>query len=123
METDRTALTLAGTTKEARAGLLRFGYAAAYDCSARHGDVWTDPVCGKPARWYVGLEDAHAGMTADGYFNPATTYTNLCDGHLAEVQGEPRRVFSVERRVGSVDQFGVTVIDASGFEELFGGAS
>ena len=120
METDRTALTLAGTTKEARAGLLRFGYAAAYDCSARHGDVWTDPVCGKPARWYVGLEDAHAGMTADGYFNPATTYTNLCDGHLAEVQGEPRRVFSVERRVGGVEQLRLNLIQRYGLPQKIG---
>lgn len=111
---------LVGTSVEARAGLLKFGGSKPYDCSATHGDHWRGPLCGKPARWYIGLEDTHAGMTVEGCFHPATVYTNVCDQHLAELRDEPRRVFLVERRTGSVNQSNVTVIDTRGFD---GGAS
>lgn len=111
---------LDGTTDEFRAKLLQFRGGSG--CSAVRGDMWSAPRCGQPAQWYVGLEDAHAGMTLNGHFSPATTYIKLCDAHLAEVGTEPRLVFEIQPN-DNAPRASISVIDTTAFDRLLGGES
>lgn len=112
-------MSLVGTAEEFRAKLLQFR--GGEGCSAVRGDGWTDPRCGEPAPWYVGLEDAHSGMTLNGHFTPATTYIPLCGAHLAEVRNEPRLVFEVQPNAAGRSRGSVSVIDTTAFDALLGG--
>jgi len=110
---------LAGTSAEVRADLLRFG-SAREGCRVMLGKLWSGPLCGQYAPWYIGCENSQAGMTENGFFHPATTYTHVCDEHLAQLRGEPRTIFSV--KAGSPEDFGsVSLIDVSAIDRFLGG--
>lgn len=88
-------ITLAGTAEELRKALIQFG--SGVGCKAAD-DTW-GPVCGQPATWHVRCEDAHAGVSVDGVFTPATTQTVLCAGHMARLKREPRRIYGFSERL------------------------
>lgn len=95
-------MSLAHTTNEFRATLLQFGSMAPGDprnCRVRMGPDWIDPTCPNLATWWLDTEDAHAGVSYGGDFEPAETLTHVCDEHMRQIEDEPRLVFS-RRRIG-----------------------
>lgn len=111
---------LEGTTEEARAGLLRF-HSRGGTCGGLYGDYWSATPCGQPVGWRVVHEDAHAGMTLNGHFRPATSAVGMCNEHLTALRAEPRRIFSVAEASGAVGS--ISIINTTALDQLLDGAS
>lgn len=48
-----------------------------------------DDMCPNTATRQVCVDDYRCGMTADGMFEPATTYTKVCGDHEEQVRRAP----------------------------------